>query len=101
MNFLEDFYYGNIDPQARGVRRNSKLDKVVALLVKCEELLSEKLTREEKQLFLAYVSAYCELLSTCENNAFISGFRLGAQFAYDAFLEDDGQTYDLLKNNIE
>lgn len=99
MSFLEDFYYGNIDPQARGVRRNSKLDKSMALLAKNEELLSEKLTEEEKQLFLAYVNAYSELLSICEKDAFISGFRLGAQFSYDAFLGDDGQTYDLLKES--
>ena len=38
--FIEEFYYGNIDPQARGVKRNSRIQKQIKLLSTNEEFES-------------------------------------------------------------
>jgi len=92
MSIITVLYYGNIDPQARSFSRDSHFAKAMELLSKNEELLTERLTGEEKQLFLDYVSAYSDVLGVSEEESFETGFRIGAQFIYDAFL---GQTEQL------
>ena len=51
-NFLEELYYGNIDPQARGYRKGSHILKVSENINELEEKLTERLSGEEKKLFL-------------------------------------------------
>ncbi len=42
-NFLEELYYGNIDPQARGYRKGSHNFKVSQNINELEEKLTERL----------------------------------------------------------
>ena len=35
--FIEEFYYGNIDPQARSTKQNKTVQKEMAVLTKTEE----------------------------------------------------------------
>ena len=51
-NFLEELYYGNIAPQARGYRKGSHNLKVSKNINELEEKLTERLSGEEKKLFL-------------------------------------------------
>ena len=95
--FIEDFYYGNIDPQARGVKRNSHIQKQMELLSTNEELLTDKLTGTEKKLFLDFVNASSEVLGANSVDSFVLGFRLGARFMYDSFLSDDAPFIDYTK----
>ncbi|MGE9993692.1 DUF6809 family protein [Peptoniphilaceae bacterium SGI.137] len=44
--FIEEFYYGNIDPQARSTKENKTVQKQREILVLNEEFLSEALTGE-------------------------------------------------------
>ena len=85
--FIEEFYYGNIEPQACNSELNKELKKLLSTLTEKEELLSVKLNGEEKDLFLKYVNAYNEFLAFSIADGFISGFRLGAKFAYDTFVD--------------
>ena len=87
-NFIEDLYYGNIEPQELSTELSAKLKKKLSKLTENEEQLTAKLNGEEKELFLNYVSAYTEFLSLSNEVSFISGFRLGAKFTYDAFIDD-------------
>ena len=87
--FIEEFYYGNIEPQACSSELNKELKKMLNALTEKEELLSAKLNGEEKDLFLKYVNAYNEFLAFSIADGFISGFRLGARFTYDTFVESD------------
>ena len=50
--FIEEFYYGNIDPQARSTRCNKATSKEIAVLSKTEGYLTAKLKRYRKQTFL-------------------------------------------------
>ena len=86
--FIEDFYYGNIEPQELNSELTSKLSKKLNALTEKEEELTSKLTDEDKKLFLSYVNAYNEFLSLSNSDSFISGFRLGAKFTYDTFVTD-------------
>ncbi len=87
-HFIEEFYYGNIEPQESITELQPEIKKKLDALSQTEEQLTTKLTEEEKALFLKYASQSSEFL--CVNNAdsFIAGFRLGAKFTYDTFVAD-------------
>ena len=51
-NFLEELYYGNVDPQVRGYRKGSHNFKVSKDINELEEKLTERLQGEDKALFL-------------------------------------------------
>lgn len=85
--FIEEFYYGNIEPQACNSELNKELKKLLSTLTEKEELLTATLNGEEKDLFSDYVNAYNEFLAFSIADGFISGFRLGARFTYDTFVD--------------
>ena len=85
-NIIEDFYYGNIEPQEVNSELTLKLKKELSSLADREEQLTARLTGEDKELFQNYVSTYIEFSTTSNADSFISGFRLGAKFTYDTFI---------------
>ena len=85
-SIIEDFYYGNIEPQALSTEITPRLKKKLNVLVKKEEELSDMLHEKEKELFASYVSAYNEFSSISISDGFVSGFRFGARFTYDTFV---------------
>ncbi|MBO5333555.1 MAG: hypothetical protein J6B37_05515 [Clostridia bacterium] len=87
-NFIEELYYGNIEPQELSTELSGKLKKKLSKLSEKEEQLTAKLNGEEKELFLNYASAYTEFSSIINSDSFISGFRLGAKFTYDTFVKN-------------
>ena len=86
-SFIEEFYYGNIDPQELSSELGSSLKKKLNSLVKSEDEFREKLTDEEKKMFQQYTNLYNEFLSMSVADSFISGFRLGAKFTHDVFVK--------------
>ena len=85
-NIIEDFYYGNIEPQELTTEITPRLKKKLSELVKKEEELTSKLSDEEKEEFSNYVSTYNEFSSMSICDGFVSGFRFGARFTYDTFV---------------
>ena len=92
--FIEQFYYGNIEPQERSIRMNDTVQKKLEIMVNNEESLTKALTDEKKQWFLDYVDAWHEVNSESTLDSFIMGFRLGAAFAYDTFVSTDAPFTD-------
>jgi len=92
--FIEQFYYGNIEPQERSTRMNDNVQKKLEIMVNNEELLIKALTDEKKQWFLDYVDAWHEVNSESNLDSFIMGFRLGAAFAYDTFVSTEAPFTD-------
>ena len=86
-NIIEDFYYGNLEPQEINSELTPKLKKELSNLTDKEEQLTARLNGEDKELFQNYVSAYVEFSTTSNADSFISGFRLGAKFTYATFLK--------------
>ena len=84
-NVIEELYYGNLEPQELTTEISPKLKKKLSVLAKKEEQLSAMLP--EKELFANYVNAHNEFSSLSNSDSFISGFRLGARFAYDTFVK--------------
>lgn len=86
-DFIEDFYYGNIEPQECNTKLNAELKTKLDLLTQTEEQLTSKLNDEEKALFMKYTKHSGEFLCISNADSFISGFRLGARFTYDTFVK--------------
>ncbi len=87
-HFIEEFYYGNIEPQESITELKAEIKKKLDALSQTEEQLTSKLTEEEKGLFIKYASQSGEFLCVSNADSFIAGFRLGAKFTYDTFVAD-------------
>ena len=87
LNFIKDFYYGNIEPQEYSPELLNELKSKLNRLSQAEEQLNEKLPENEKSMFQKYVSIYNDFCSASTTDSIISGFRLGAKFTYDVFIE--------------
>ena len=95
--FIEEFFYGNIDPQARSSTQNSAAQKEMQRLSDYEEEMTNQLIGEEKRKFLAYVNAWGVVNGEGNLDSFIIGFRLGAAFMQDTFLSDNAPYTDFLR----
>lgn len=87
-HFIEEFYYGNIEPQESITELKAEIKKKLDVLSQVEEQLTAKLTEEEKALFMKYANQSSEFLCASNADSFIAGFRLGAKFTYDTFVID-------------
>ena len=99
-NFIEEFYYGNIDPQARSFEQNKKVQRDMQMLNESEDFLKNKLSGDEKKRFLQYVDAWASVNGESTLDSFITGFRLGAQFAFDTFVTSKAPYMDYLKDEM-
>ncbi len=95
--FIEEFYYGNLDPQARSTKENKTVQKQMEVLMLNEDFLTENLSSESKKKFLEFCNACSAVNGESNLDSFIMGFRLGAQFTYDTFINDEAPFKDLLK----
>ena len=87
--FIRQLYRHIAEPKAQLKRQNVQTDKLIQDISKAEAKLNEILKGDEKKLFLAYFDAHSELSSLMEQEIFITGFRLGAQFSLDTFCSED------------
>ena len=87
-NFIEELFYGNLEPQAMRTYMTKKLQRKLSVLCEKEERLKATLSDESKKLLNEYSEAYNEFSSlSCAEN-FLNGFRHGAKFTYDTFVDD-------------
>ena len=96
-NIITELYYGNIDPQVRGFKKDSYLQKQMSILSKSEAELTDKLDGEVKKAFLSFANASNIILGESELDSFIVGFRLGARFIYDTFVDSTAPYKDFLR----
>ena len=87
-DFIEDFYYGNIEPQECTTNLTAKVKKNLSELAGKEEQLTALLADKDKELFTEYVATYIKFSSLCNADSFTAGFRLGARFTYDTFIDN-------------
>ena len=85
MGFLEQFFYGNIDPQSRSSVQIQELKKVQKKLTDLEEQLTQQLTEPQRALFVAYTDVWNELNEKSDLDSFVTGFRMGARMTLDTF----------------
>ena len=96
-NFIEEFYYGNLDPHARSTKESKTVQKQMEVLMLNEDFPTEKLFGENKKKFLEFCDAWSVVNGESNLDSFIMGFRLGAKFTYDTFVNETAPFQDLLK----
>ena len=80
MKILEEFWYGNIQPNERIISPDSRHAELLKVVVQNENKLVLLLSEEAKELFDKFTEAQSELPSMNECDAFVLGFRLGGKF---------------------
>ena len=75
-NFIEEFYYGNIDPQARSFEQNQKVQRDMQTLTDNEDFLTDKLSGEEKKRFIQYVDVWASVDGIASSSASTSAHNL-------------------------
>ena len=88
-SFIEELYYGNIDPQDSGFEDDESVQRELRTISENEDWLTEHLTGEEKKRFLDFADAWSAFNGDSTLDGFITGFRLGARFVMDTFLSDE------------
>ena len=56
MSFIEELFYGNLDPQASPRHSTCRVSRTVASLDELEEALTERIQGKDKRLFARLVS---------------------------------------------
>ena len=74
-NFIEEFFYGNLDPQARSTKQNKAVQKQMEILMNNEEKLTAALDEENKKLFLDFANAWSVVNGESTLDSFIMGLK--------------------------
>lgn len=84
MDTLENLYYGNLFPHEKSAKIDDETRKLLALLNRNEEKLMATLSDEQKETFEKYKDCNREISEICEQQSFITGFKLGAKIVIEA-----------------
>ena len=82
-SILEEFWYGNIDPQVDATRDNKEVKNLLALMMQNREKLCEKLNDEEKEILEKYDDCQIEMNSLIEREIFRYAVSLGMRLSYE------------------
>ena len=89
MSFLDELYYGNINPNENRNRRPLPYEKAVRTFSDIENKLAKELNGENLKLFNELVNASDEISATSGVGNFKIGFRLGVLMVCDSLLFDN------------
>ena len=79
MRFLEEFWYGNIEPMEYDTSSYKEYKKLLELICRNEEKLKATLTDEQKELFSKYTDCVREYQTITDYLLFQNSFKLGAR----------------------
>lgn len=76
---LEDFWYGNINPQEQSTENNPEIKHLLNLMGRNRDSLSDTLTDEQKETLAKYDDCVNEMYGIIEREILAYAFRLGGQ----------------------
>ena len=97
-SFIEELYYGNIDPQNSGFEDDESVQHTLRTISDNEDWLTEHLTGEEKKRFLDFADAWSAYNGDATLDGFITGFRLGARFVVNTFVLPEASPQNYLQD---
>ncbi len=97
-SFIEELYYGNIDPQNSGFEDDESVQHELRTISENEDWLTEHLAGEEKKRFLDFADAWSAFNGDATLDGFITGFRLGARFVMDTFVLPEASPQNYLQD---
>ena len=87
MRFLEESWYGNIEPTEYDTSSNKEYKKLVELIFRNKERLKATMTDEQKELFEKYTDCVRENQVITDCLIFQNGFKLGAKMMLEVMEE--------------
>lgn len=94
MNFIEELYYGNIQPNQKQYNTNSQYAKNMRQFCICENKLNELLEGKEEKIFIDLINAHDEITAVESIENFKLGFRLGVQMICDSLVFNRDQIFE-------
>ena len=85
LTFFEDFFYGNIEPQALPLNENPDLKQHFVELCRTELKIKNALDKDTEKLFDEYVDAYNNFDDVLSFLMFKKGFSYGLKMAIEVF----------------
>ena len=89
MNILEDFWYGNINPQEESKEHNQAIKDLLTLMGRNRDRLQESLTEEQRETLEKYDDCVNEMYGLIEVAIFSYAFRLGGRLMLATLLGGD------------
>ena len=89
MNILEDFWYGNINPQEESKEHNREIRDLLTLMGRNRDALSSTLTDEQREVLEKYDDCVNEMYGLIEVAIFSHAFRLGGRLMLATLLDSD------------
>lgn len=87
MTLLEDLWYVNVNPHEEILIENKQYKRLLSLMGRKRDELSETLTDKQLQTLEKYDEAMNEMHSVAEVEAFSYGFRLGVKMMIEALIK--------------
>lgn len=88
MSFIEDLYFGNLNPSARSIQPGSHRDELSRKISDGIAVIEKELPDSTRELFNNWLDLNGELHVLDNADSFAVGFRLGASCFCDVFLSD-------------
>ena len=89
MSFLDELYYGNINPNENQNKKKLPYEKAIKTFSDIESKLAKELNGENLKLFNELVNASDEISATSGIENFKIGFRLGVLMMCDSLFSDN------------
>lgn len=91
-SFIEELYYGNINPSDRDIIRGGTYSHILNLLTRNEDDLVQTLTQAQQDIFEKFKDCTSELSDKNEITSFVLGFKLGMRLTVEAMISLDDIT---------
>ena len=89
MNILEEFWYGNINPQEESKDNNRAIKELLNLMGRNRDQLQATLTPEQQEILEKYDDCVNEMYGLIETAIFACAFRLGGRLMLATLLGGD------------
>lgn len=89
MNILDEFWYGNINPQEQSKENNRAVRELLNLMGRNRDRLCETMTDEQREVLEKYDDCVNEMYGLIEVEIFSYAFRLGGRLMLATVLGED------------
>lgn len=85
--FIDDIYKSKFQDKEIIKENNPKIIEIRRHLIYYEGILTQKLTGENKEVFLKFAEEFAELTELIQQEYYHEGFKDGANFVKETFLD--------------
>lgn len=87
-SILEEFWYGNINPQEQSTENNRAIRELLGLMGNNRDKLHNSMTAEQRETLEKYDDCVNEMHGIMEQAIFSYGFRLGGRLMLATIIDD-------------